>query len=343
MSLFDGTYPTPVKDTMGHRFAVMMLLFSMEPGAYDLSYSQFDTIRKLRSCVSNLWGTGTLSKVPNLSIKGDNKNKPARISSCPTDSEWFCKFALGCKKRMGQDVRPQLGFSIAVMIKLMSNLEQKWVGSSNEATQFLIAGIGAYAVLSYCASLRGNEGFLLDLHGLRIHINKGKNDPLHPHVTAPLLGRLKGEDGERYHMLLMASTTVCGLKPRLWLERLVFTREAKGLFKGPALCNERGELLSPSLVESSILDCLSEIQESDPETIGSDVQIGEVYGIFRSYRRGATTRAREANVSESDIDLINRWRKVERARGSRPGMAIRDHYLEVVQMISSKLRFSSAL
>jgi hypothetical protein len=37
-------------------------------------------------------------------------------------------------------------------------------------------------------------------------------------------------------------------------------------------------------------------------------------------------------VSNADIDLINRWRKVEKAGGMQPSMAVRDHYMEVVQL-----------
>jgi hypothetical protein len=86
-----------------------------------------------------------------------------------------------------------------------------------------------YVVCSFSA---GNEGFLLDLFGLRQHIVKGKHNLEDPHVAAPLLGQLKGEDGECYHMLLMASVTESGLKIRHWLEQLVIMRERQDRFHG---------------------------------------------------------------------------------------------------------------
>jgi hypothetical protein len=49
---------------------------------------------------------------------------------------------------------------------------------------------------------------------------KGKLDAQDPHAVAPLLGRLKGKDGEQYHMLLLASQMALGLKVRHWLEQL---------------------------------------------------------------------------------------------------------------------------
>ena len=39
-------------------------------------------------------------------------------------------------------------------------------------------------------------------------------------------------------------------------------------------------------------------------------------GIYRSLRHGATTRAKIADVRETDIDLANKWREVESAKGS---------------------------
>jgi hypothetical protein len=164
----------------------------------------------------------------------EDKHKE-RLTQCPTDSEWFACFNLGCKKRMKQDVRPQPGLSIEVMMEYMKRLERMWLQAMDKKEIVLICLVGAYSVITYILSLRGNEGFLLDLFGLRTHIDKGKHDQAHPHVVATLLGRLKGEEGERYHMLLMASETGSGLKVQKWLERLVTLCEGQGKFYGPGL------------------------------------------------------------------------------------------------------------
>jgi hypothetical protein len=332
----------PVEDLTGHRAAIHMLLTLLEPGAYSKNYKQFDTIRKMRSAFSNAWGASAKATLFNISTGKEDRRKD-RLTRCPTDSEWFGRFQLGCKKRMGQDVRPQLGLSIDVMKEYMDRLEAKWLSVTDQDTQDLLCAVGAYSVTSYAASLRGNEGFLLDLFGLRQHIMKGKLDAQDPHVVAPLLGRLKGEDGERYHMLLLASQTASGLKVRHWLEQLVLIRERQGLFHGPAFCDDSGEVVQKLVYEEVFYDLLQEIQDQRPDLIGPKVDIEGDYGFFRSFRRGATTRAREMGVTETDIDLINRWRKVERAEGMEPNMPVRDHYTEVVQLKSSWLRFSRSI
>jgi hypothetical protein len=332
----------PVADITGHRAAIQMLLCSLEPGAYSENYKQFETIRKLRSAFSNVWGASSRGTCFNISNGMEDKHKQ-RLTQCPTDSEWFARFNLGCKKRMGQDVRPQLGLSIEVMLEYMKRLDSKLLQAVDEEESDLICSVGAYSVLTYASSLRGNEGFLLDLFGLRTHIDKGKHDTTHPHVVATLLGRLKGEEGERYHMLLMASETASGLEVRKWLERLVDLREGQGKFHGPAFDDGNGQVILSGVYETVFHDLLREIQEDRPDLISAEVEVGEVYGFYRSLRRGVTTWARECGVSEGDIDLINRWRKIEEARGRKPGLSIRDHYTEVVQLKSSKLRFSRAI
>jgi hypothetical protein len=120
-------------------------------------------------------------------------------------------------------------------------------------------------------------------------------------------------------------------------------RERQGLFNGPAFCNQNGEVIQMSEYEEVFYTFLHEIQEQRPDLIGPDVDVEQIYGFYRSFRRGATTRAREQGVTEPDIDLINCWRKLEKAHGMQPSMPMRDHYTEVVQLKSSRLRFSKPL
>ena len=52
--------------------------------------------------------------------------------------------------------------------------------------------MGTYLIVYFLCSLRGNEGFMVELSGLIQHINDGKGQyEDNPHVVLPLLGRLK--------------------------------------------------------------------------------------------------------------------------------------------------------
>jgi hypothetical protein len=111
--------------------------------------------------------------------------------------------------------------------------------------------VGAYVCVLTAASLRGHEGFYLDLAGMRTHMSKGtigtillglnKSTVLTeevclklPHITICLLGKFKGETGVDQHLITVANETSPGLQPRWWMEKLVQVCKDKGRFKGPA-------------------------------------------------------------------------------------------------------------
>jgi hypothetical protein len=106
-------------------------------------------------------------------------------------------------------------------------------------------------------------------------------------------------------MLLIVSETASGLKIWHWLEQLVLMRERQGRFHGPAFCDNFGEVVTTLDCKETFHDILYEIQGQQPNLIGPDVDIEQVYGFYCSFHRGATTRAREQGVLEADIDLIN--------------------------------------
>jgi hypothetical protein len=234
------------------------------------------------------------------------------------------------------------------MKEMMKRLERLWLRLPSGEEKDDVLGAIVYALVSYCNALRGNEGFKLDLGGLRKHLRRGQNHAV-PHCVAPLLGRFKGEDGERYHLLLMVSETASGLEPRKWIDLLVLCREHQGLFQGPAFVDGQGQEVSSGKYEALILGVLQDHQrwEEDQgegfEGILVGIDIAEVYGISRSFKRGAITRAQEAGVSQPDVEFMGRWRTVERAAGRKPGRSMREHYTELVQMLDARLRFSKAL
>jgi len=85
------------------------------------------------------------------------------------------------------------------------------------------------------------------------------------------------------------------------------------------------------------------VQQERPDIIPTDVQVLEDYGISRSFRQGATSEARACGVKPADIELANRWRSFEDAKGHRPRLAMRDHYSDIRLTILALLRFSEQL
>ena len=68
--------------------------------------------------------------------------------------------------------------------------------------EIIMAGAG-FACL-FCAALCGGKLFLVEASELCRRIGEGKSHPKHPFVIVPLMGRFKGENGERNLMFLLA-------------------------------------------------------------------------------------------------------------------------------------------
>ena len=88
---------------------------------------------------------------------------------------------------------------------------------------------------------------------------------------------------------------------------------------------------------------LRRIQISRLDLCGEDLEIENKYKVFRSFRNGATTRAKEFKVGESVLNMNNRWRKVQNKSGTMPSLPMSDLYTEIQQALLTRLRFSKNL
>jgi len=336
--------PFHVSDTQGYGVAVQMVLASTKAGRH-ADYLQFDTMRQYRTAFANVYRASVVGSSKTMAWI-DDKGLTKRYTTVATQSEWFDRFTQGCKKRMGGIYKPDLALTSALMVAYLKAIEVRIDEAKEEMEGHLWTSVGAYSVLCFCASLRGNEGFLLDLYGLRLYLNEGRESQcLKPHVVAPLLGRFKNEVGEHYHLVLLAPVTRSGLRMRDWLEALVKVRAQEGRIRGPAFCDEEGRIAYSGIYESRFFEILTEIQGVSPDLIPASVDVAEDYGIGRSFRRGSDSEAIARGVDSSDIDAMNRWRIVERARGRRPVFSsMREHYADVrIMGLDRSLRYSSVL
>jgi hypothetical protein len=222
-------------------------------------------------------------------------------------------------------------------------MERDWQEEKTIEKRIQLAMIGAYALIAFGGSFRGHEVFLVDTFGLVKYASQRLSEKGMEFVMIPLLGRYKTENAERYHLTPLALRSKSGLEFGRWVSRLADAKRMQQLTHGPAFSDNRGNVVDPRWIEMEILDRFRAIQEKTTGVIKPDVQVYEEFGISRSFRRGATTEARNQQVPESDINLMNRWRNFEKAGGKRPRMRMQDHYSDISLMIPSLLRFSKAL
>ena len=74
-----------------------------------------------------------------------------------------------------------------------------------------------------------------------------------------------------------------------------------------------------------------------------DVNVGEDYGIGRSFRRGAEVRTLNTRVPEPVISAMNQWRNIEQAKRTHPRFRMLEHYADFVLILETILQFYRSL
>ena len=257
---YESDGPLPDFDHCGYEVAVEMLLHSRRPRRYSDAYMQFDTIRKLRSAFSNHCRASAKSNQVSLAL-GDQKGKYQRFSADPCSSFWFYRFVEGARHRMGQDWRPNKAIPVELLLLLLeaSELRIQEAVSRRDENRWIV--FHAFAVVCYTVSLRGCEGFLLDLAGLNRKFTAGGDK----YVIITLLGQIKGESGDRAHLIPCVPVTSSGIDVQASVSRLIEFKRARGHTNGPAISDLSGSVLSHRAMNDSLLELLEELFETHRE------------------------------------------------------------------------------
>lgn len=344
--------PFPLKDNMGFGVAFSMLCQSRREGKHSKKYTQFATIRKQRSAFSNLYmASKEAAEAGRIIVQGAQSS--SFVTNCPTNSMWFSRWVAGCETRMGFVLKQNQAISGRVMRALVEGFKEE-IGESEPGTwkrQKLCMGL-SYTVICFFASLRGSECMNVDLQTLIRLFEKGNYEKMEigntkpPHVMIPIKGRFKGGQGERCHLLPLANVSNSGVKIRNCVKLLITARLEMNKQNPWAFVDKDGTKMEFSEMNYMILEKLEELKEKDgvEDKLGlKDLNVREDFSINRSFRRGSATEAQNRGIAESTIVAQNRWRKVERAKGSRPKFTMIETYADVEQLIPTLVRYSAMM
>ena len=340
--------PWPLADGEGMGVAILMLEKSLEPGRNSKTYQQFDTVRKLRSAVSNVYGATARGCKEPLALKS-LRGEVQHLYQGSMQSVFMERFTLGMRIRMPEITIQSLPLMGSAVAELLNRLEAEWINPGTDPTRKrLITMVCGYIVVTFGYSLRGHEGFWTDAGRLCEGIGTGRNPSVgeRRHVLVSLLGRFKGEQGSRMHVFPLSDRTSSGIRIRLWLERVVKILLDERKENCPAFCDGEGYQLTERMVEEVIHPVLQDMQgdASLRGMIAKGVKVVEFYRCFRSFRRGAENTAMNNGVSQSTIELVHRWTKFERSRGKQPkSFSMFEHYASGEQTRPLQLSFSANL
>eukprot|EP00956_Cyclotella_meneghiniana_P005462 scaffold6921_cov42-Cyclotella_meneghiniana.AAC.1 len=221
----------PLGDQVGMSLALEMVLHSKTGKGRIGEFIQFDTMRGDRSTYTKCYDSSPKGVMEGNSFaRGTGQIRP---TSCVTQSVFLADFLIGAQDRMGYDTNNQMGLPIKVVVLMLTLIKQD-AAEKDDVSARLLYKFGALIAILTAASLRGHEGLYLDLAGTRKHLVEGQGGVIPnkfsikgkgilteeeidrlPYVTACLLGKFKGETGERYHSIILASNTASELKEDL--------------------------------------------------------------------------------------------------------------------------------
>ena len=336
--------PWPLSDTCGFQVALEILRASQQPGRNTVAYTQFDSIRKIRSAYINALESAPARCLDNWTMKTD-RGQILSFLDGQTKSKLFTSFMKGCERQMGRFVKQDLGLSLPILLELLNRYAQELDEEevSVERKRFVIITAAAFVIL-WAGALRGGEVFMLESSELVKRRDDGRNLTGNGHVVIPLMGCFKGETGERNLIIVLANRSSGGLEIRRWVDLLsaLLLVEGRGSTVGPALCDKDGNMIESRRLNEEFHMALEKIQQLS-DLIPDDLDVAGKFNLYRSFRRGATTRARERKVPNPIIEMNNCWRKIKNRQGSLPRLPMTELYTEISQVLDTKLSFSLAL
>lgn len=339
---YENPGPLPNVDHCGYEVAMQMVASSLEKGRYSKSHKQFDTIQRLRSGFSNQFRASAVSNVNSWSFADKKGSNLQRLSMDPCGSIWFSRFMEGCRRRMGQDWRPNRAISVELMTSLLRITESRITESPDLISKGKWIMAGGYFCFCYVVSLRSPEGLLVDLEGMLDHY-----DDERPDVIITLLGRVKGEHRSRQHLLPCVAGTDSGIQVKVWIQRILAFHSFSGITNGPAFINTDGIQSSTREMNDLFQEVLIQIFDEDPRLYKSDIRIvediQEKYNVFRSFRRGSESRAFAKKVDNTDRYVVHRWQKKEAAGKGKVSQPIDQVDVEITLVKAAFLRYTHAM
>jgi hypothetical protein len=338
--MFDPIGPFPHDYDSGMRSAIGSLWQSQCPGRHEAKQKYF-SVRKVRSLHTNIYNASAKSASSTLVWRSEKGR--FITTTAPSDREWHVRFMSGLHARIGDRRKRDAAISIEQMLAIQHLLEMEWREASEQhdtAAQRRIAETACFFLIGYCGSMRGFELPKALLTNLRhsLHLEDGPHGD-RPHAAIFFLGRFKARsNAEKKILVFLAAVSDSGLQPALWIDRLVKILEACGILSGWLFQGIQGEQRPMSSFSEEFYRVLFAVRDEDSSLFDPSMDIMEDYHLARSLRRGATTRATNAGVSQPDIDWINRWNTEGEELIDGPMRVI---YSDRKQMLETFLRFSS--
>ena len=195
----------------------------------------------------------------------------------------------------------------------------------------------------------------MDLDGLNRHNTEQLKQK--EYFIIALLGKIKGEANGEAHLIPCINSTSSGIQIQKIVFRLLKQKKKLGFVDGPAISDSSGKLFHSRDINDMLISILSKLYNDSADLFPIDIvtkisktkeieeTLSSAYGCFRSFRRASDSRAIEKrkDLEQDDVEIVNRWRAVESAKGKRPNLPMKQHYVDVQVLLHPFLRYTTAM
>ena len=324
-----------LEDRLGMRVALATLGASLRKGIHTRNV-QFETVRGTRTWYGNVYDAGAEYDGTYLGVQG---GKEVFASNSPTKKEWFRRFMRGLELRMGVVRIQNEALTSRQVLGLMRLVHAEWVEAEDGAREKLEELI-CYVLIGFGVGLRGEEVPLVSTEGLLHFWSETGGDDI-PYTMITLYGRFKAETGYRWHCLPLCEGGRSGIPFRPWIEVLLNRRRTQGRTRGYLFGKGDGSKAKISDYEGEFVRFVRMLHDAQPELFSEGTNL-ELYSLRRSLRRGAILET-TGRVDDNVVQHMNRWRTKEGARGTAPGLSMRQTYTQVRDIFPQLKLYSLAL
>lgn len=324
-----------LEDRVGMKVALATLAASLRKGNHT-SNVQFETVRRTRTWYGDVFDAGVEYDGRPVGVEG---GKEEFASNSPTKKEWFKRFMKGVELRMGVLRIQNEALTSQQVLGLLELIEEERA-HADDATQERLEELACYILIGFGVGLRGEEVPLVSTEGL-VHFWEETGAESTPYTMVTLYGRFKAETGYRWHCLPLCEGGRSGIPFRAWIGALLHRRSKQGRLTGYLFGKANGSKAKISDYDAEFVRFINKLHDSRPDLFSKGTSL-ELYSLRRSLRRGAILET-TGRVDDSVVNLVNRWRTKEGARGAQPGLSMRQTYTQVRDTFHQLKLYSLAL
>jgi hypothetical protein len=206
---------------------------------------------------------------------------------------------------------------IEVILEVQATLERDLFNSQTVDQIIKVCVHAVFIICGFCARLRDEELPMMSLDAMTKHHKK--DQPVEgslENVFLALHGRVKGEHSEdACHLIPIAAMDETGLKPILWVGRMIKAYCLKRITSIWVFRDESGAPGRQSDYEPYFFSMVQSIQVSGVVAAGfldPEDDVPAIYGLSRSLR------CPNMGITDADQKRLARWRYVDSADGRIP-------------------------